>query len=412
MYDFLEQGTRLLRLAGATGEIDDDVLEMLSAPSRVVTFRIAVKMDNGRIRFFDACRVRYNDALGPSRDGTRVSPDFEVAEAKALALLMTIKHAAGHIPAGGGKGGIAADPGELSAREFEALIRAYMRELRPSGAAYDVPGADMGTDLQTMAWMLDEYESIHGYHQPSAVNDKPPILGGSLGGFEATGAGVVDSIKSISEQMDLEIDGATFAIQGFGQVGSVAAAQLNSAGARLVAISDRHGGVYREQGIDLAALVAHGTDGGKVSNFPGGDRITNAELLECNCDALIPAAVQGVITDENADRIKARLLIEAANGPTTLEADSILMEKGVTIIPDILANAGSVHVCQMERSQGLYDNYWDAETIDSLRRQRLIASLHEARSTAVRYKVESMRLGAWINALKRIENAAKMRGWC
>lgn len=412
MYDFLEQSTGMLREAGRAGEIDPDVLELLSAPGRVVTFRIPLKMDDGSCRVFDAYRVRYNDALGPSRDGTRISPDLDLDEVKALALIMSIKHAVGRIPAGGGKGGIAADPRTLSRREFEALCRAYIRYLRPRGPDYDVPGADIGTDLQTMAWMLDEYESIAGCHAPSAINDKPPILGGSLGGYEATGRGVFDVFEEAAQETGLEIQGASVAIQGFGQVGSVAAAMFSEAGCRVVAVSDSRGGVFAKEGIDIAALLEHKQATGGVDGFPGTTPLTNAGLLECDCDVLVPAAVQGVITADNAGRIRARLLVEAANAPTTLEADAVLAEKGITVVPDVLANAGSVHLCQMERSQGLYDNYWDLETINRLRRERLSGGFRTALNTAARYQVKSARLGAWIFALKRIEEAVKMRGWC
>jgi glutamate dehydrogenase len=412
MYDFLEQSTRILREVGEIGEIDPSVMEFLAAPARVVAFRIPLKMDDGSCRIFDAYRVRYNDALGPSRDGTRISPDLDLGEVKSLALIMTIKHAAGRIPAGGGKGGVAADPRELSRREFEALCRAYIRYLRPRGAAYDVPGADIGTDLQTMSWMLDEYESITGYHDPPAINDKPPILGGSLGGYEATGRGVFEVFEEAARETGFEIENARIAIQGFGQVGSVAASMFQQAGCCVVAVSDSRGGVYAKDGIDIAGLLEHKQRTGQVADFPGTSPVTSDGLLECDCDVLVPAAVQGVITADNADRIRASMLVEAANAPTTIEADGMLTEKGVFIVPDVLANAGSVHLCQMERTQGLSDDYWDIETINHLRRKRLVSGYRAAMNTAAKYQVKSARIGAWINAVKRVEEAMKMRGWC
>lgn len=412
MYDFLEQSTRILREVGEIGGIDPSVMEFLAAPARVVAFRIPLKMDDGSCRIFDAYRVRYNDALGPSRDGTRISPDLDIDEVKSLALIMTIKHAAGRIPAGGGKGGVAADPRELSRREFEALCRAYIRYLRPRGAAYDVPGADIGTDLQTMSWMLDEYESITGYHDPPAINDKPPILGGSLGGYEATGRGVFEVFEEAARETGFEIENARIAIQGFGQVGSVAASMFQEAGCRVVAVSDSRGGVYAKAGIDIAGLLEHKQRTGQVADFPGTSPVTSDGLLESDCDVLVPAAVQGVITADNADRIRASVLVEAANAPTTIEADGILTEKGVFIVPDVLANAGSVHLCQMERTQGLSDDYWDIETINHLRRKRLLGGYRAAMNTAAKYQVKSARIGAWINAVQRVEEAMKMRGWC
>lgn len=411
MYDFLEQGSRLLRTAGELGGIDPDVIELMSAPSRVVAFRIPLKMDDGSRKIFDAYRVRYNDALGPSRDGTRVSLHIDLDEIKALGLLMSIKHAAGHIPAGGGKGGIVADPRALSSREYESLCRGFIRLLRPSGPGYDVPGADIGTNAQTMAWMLDEYEQITGYHCPAAINDKPAILGGSHGGEEATGRGVFEAFQKAADDIGMNPNQATVAIQGFGQVGSVAATMLHAAGCRVVAVSDSRGGIHHDGGLDIPALRAHARREGTVTGFPDADTITNAELLEYDCAALIPAAVQGVITADNAQRIRAHLVVEAANGPTTVEADEILLDRGITVVPDVVANSGSVHVCQMERSQGLYDNYWDPETINHLRRTRLLGSYQEALHTAASLGLRSVRLGAWVNALQRIEEALHLRGW-
>lgn len=411
-YDFLEQSTRLLREAGRIGQIDPNVMAFLAAPARVVIFRIPLKMDDGSFRVFDAYRVRYNDALGPTRDGTRISADLDLDEVKSLALIMSIKHAAGRIPAGGGKGGVSADPRELSKREFETLCRTYIRQLRPRGHAYDVPGADIGTDLQSMSWMLDEYESITGYHDPAAINDKPPILGGSLGGYEATGRGVFDVFEEAAKATGFEIKDARVAIQGFGQVGSVAASMFHEAGCRVVAVSDSRGGLYAKEGLDIPGLLAHKQATGKVADFADSQPLTGQDLLECDCDVLVPAAVQGVITADTAYRIKAQMLVEAANAPTTVEAEAILLERGITIVPDVLANAGSVHLCQMERSQGLADNYWDIETINHLRHQRLVAGYRAAMNTAAKYQLKSIRLGAWINALKRIEEAMQMRGWC
>ena len=413
MYDFWEQGSRALGRAGEIAGVEPEVLALLSAPMRVVSFRIPLRMDDGRRRVFQAYRVRYNDALGPSRDGTRISPELDEREVKALALLMTVKHAAGRIPAGGGKGGVAADPRNVSEWEYERVCRAYIRHLQPTGPAYDVPGADIGTSLQSMAWMLDEYEQITRGHSPAAVNDKPAILGGSLGGEEATGRGLFDVFRAAADERRLRLEPSRtrVAVQGFGQVGGVAASMFHEAGYRVVAVSDVDGGVHREEGLDVPALRAHARETGGVAGFPGGDVLGNAELLACDCEVLVPAAVQGVITEENAHRIRAELLVEGANGPTTLEADSILAERGVAVVPDVLANAGSVHVCQMERTQGLQDDYWDWATVDELRRKRLLRAYREASKTAARFEIDSVRLGAWINALEHIRDAVKRRGW-
>lgn len=412
MYDFLEQSTRLMRKAAELGEINKSVVELLSKPRRLVAFRIPLKMDDGSCRIFDAYRVHHNDALGPTRDGTRISPDLNLEECEALALVMSIKHAAGLIPAGGGKGGIAADPKELSELEFERLCRAYIRHLRPSGPDFDVPGADVGTDMQAMAWMLDEYEQITGRHAPAAINDKPVILGGTLGGYEATGRGVFDVFEAAAKEIDFNIAGARVAIQGFGQVGSVAAQSFQEAGCKVVAVREIDAGVYSGDGIDIEKLLEHKEKTGSLKDFPDTQAISNDELFECDCDVLVPAALQGVITEENALKINARMIVEAANSPTTLEADEILMERKITVIPDVLANAGSVHLCQMERTQGIADDFWTRETIDRERRKRLIQGYQNASEMAAQHKTDSVRLGAWVHALKRIEEAVLTRGWC
>jgi glutamate dehydrogenase len=411
MYEFLKDSTRLLRRAGELGEIDPVVLELLEEPMRVVAFRIPLRMDDGSRRIFQAYRVRHNDSLGPSRDGTRISADLELQEVKALSMLMSIKHAAGEIPAGGGKGGIVCDPGELSRWELERLCRGYIRHLQPSGPDYDVPGADIGTDLQTMAWMLDEYEQMRGGHRPAAIDDKPTILGGSPGGYEATGAGVFDVTVEAASNLGLDLSGAAVAVQGFGQVASIAARSYAAAGLRVVAVSDVSGGVYREDGLDIAALEAHSAEAGTVVGFPGADAIDNAELLTCECDVLVPAAVQGVITADNAGDVRAKLVVEGANAPTSVEADAILEERGITVVPDVIANSGSVHVCQMERSQGLYDNRWTIEHVEALRRERMLHAYGAALSAGARHGVQSARFGAWINALERLQEAMKTRGW-
>lgn len=412
MYNFLEQSNRLMKQAAEIGNIRADVANLLSAPMRITSFRIPLKMDDGSARVFDAFRVCHNDALGPTRDGTRVSPDLDLDECKALALVMSVKHAAGRIPAGGGKGGIAADPGELSNLEFERLCRAYIRYLRPSGPDCDVPGADVGTGMQSMAWMLDEYEQITGRHAPTAINDKPPIVGGSLGGYEATGQGVFDVFEAAAKDIDFGIEDARIAIQGFGQVGSVAAQAFQDAGGKVVAVTEKNSGVFANDGLDINELIKHYEETGSLHDFPDSEPIDNDDLIGCDCEVLVPAALQGVITEDNADRIRARILVEAANAPTTLEADEILTRKGVTIVPDVLANAGSVHLCQMERTQGLSDHYWNRDAIRDERRKRLVSSYRTAADIARQHDLTSVRLGAWIHALKRMEKAITTRGWC
>ncbi len=411
MGEFFDESLSFLHQAGQVGDIDPKVIELLEVPHRTVIFRIPLKMDDGSRRIFEAYRVHYNDALGPTRDGTRITPDLSLQEVEALGLLMCIKHAAGRIPAGGGKGGIRADPRKLSNNELERLCRAYIRQLRPQGPAYDIPGADIGTSGQTMAWMLDEYEKINGYHCPAAISDKPPILGGSYGGEEATGRGVFEVTEVACENLGLKLKEARVAIQGFGQVGSVVADALHQAGVTLVAVSDVTGGIYQAEGLDIPSLQQHVEENGTVEGFPAGRTLNNAELLECDCDILIPAAVQGVINEDNVDRIQASLIVEGANAPVTHRADERLRERDIALVPDVIANSGSVHVCQMERSQGLYDNYWDAETVDKRRRERVLDSYERARRTTRDLKLASHRHGAWVNALRQIAEAVHTRGW-
>jgi glutamate dehydrogenase len=411
MYDFLTESTRLLRRACELAGAEPAVAELLAEPMRIVSFRIPMRMDDGSSRIFQAYRARHNNALGPSRNGTRISPDLTLDEVKALSMLMTIKHAAGEIPAGGGKGGIAADPKALSAWEYERLCRAYVRYLRLQGPDYDVPGADIGTDLQSMAWMLDEFEQITGRHSLASVDDKPIILGGSPGGYEATGSGVFDTATEALSAMGKDPGNVTVAIQGFGQVGSVAARFFAQAGARVIAVSDLGGGVYRQDGLDIEALGTHSGEAGTVAGFAGADAMSNSELLVLDCDVLVPAAVQGVITSDNASNVRARLVVEGANAPTSFAADDILIDRGVAIVPDILANSGSVHVCQMERSQGLSDNRWPLEEIEKLRRERQLRAYRQATRAASSHDTRSLRLGAWINAVERLQSAIKMRGW-
>jgi glutamate dehydrogenase len=266
--------------------------------------------------------------------------------------------------------------------------------------------------MQSMAWMLDEYEQITGRHAPAAVNDKPVILGGTPGGYEATGRGVFDVFEAAAAEIRLKVENASVAIQGFGQVGSVAARAFHEAGCRVIAVREVDCGVYSEKGLDIEKLLEHKQQTGRLVDFPGAEPISNEDLLECDCDVLVPAATQGVITEKNAGNIKARMIVEAANAPTTLEADSALMEMRVTVVPDVLANAGTVHLCQMERSQGLSDDYWTRETIDRERKKRLVRGYEAAAGIAAEHNLSSVRVGAWIHALKRIEEAVMIRGWC
>lgn len=411
MDNVFEVAIRTLNRAGEIGGIDPRVMEILQEPKRIQQFRIPLKLEDGTFQVFQAYRVHYCDALGPFRDGTRIRPDLTLDEIKALGLFMTIKHCAADIPAGGAKGGVKADPAKLSKRDMEQLVRAFVRNLQPRGAWADVPGADIGTGEQAMAWMLDEFEQITGIHSPAAINDKPPILGGSLGGEAATGRGVFLTLKAAAEDLGMDVAGSRVVVQGFGQVGSALAELLHQAGARIVAVSDVFGGIYAPDGIDIEKLKAQVARTAKVAEFPGSEAVSNAEIFGLECDIIVPAAVQSVIHKGNAGAVKAGLIVEGANGPVTTEADHILADKNVTVVPDVVANSGGATVCHFERTQGLSDQYWDLETVNRHLEVRILKAYRDAADTARDAGNVTLRLGAWIHALKKLEKAIQLRGW-
>ena len=409
MSSFWEATKTHLHRAEELLELEPEMVEFLSKPMRVSEFQIPLRMDNGQLQIFTAYRVCYNDALGPTKDGTRIRPDLTLDEVKALALIMTIKHAVAGIPAGGGKGGIAADPLKLSERELERLCRGYIRRLSPKGAWVDVPGADIGTSYKTQAWMLDEYEQIMGFHSPAAINDKPAIVGGSLGGVEATGRGLFYIALAVSKGKALIPQSCRVVIQGFGDVGSNVAKLLSNEGFKVIAVGDIRGAISAPS-LDISKLANHVEQTGSVADFPGAKAISNQELLETECEILIPAAVENVINEENTGRVKTKIILEGANGPLTPAADKILLDKGVTIIPDIVANSGSIIVCQFERTQGLYDMYWDIDTIHQRLKERILKAYEETVNAATEMGI-SLREAAWVNALHKVSAAIRMRGW-
>ena len=400
---------KTLHEAAELGHINKEVVKILEQPKRQFEFTIPVRMDDGHLEIFTAYRVHYCDALGQVKNGVRVVPDMDLDTAKALGFWMTIKHAVGGIPAGGGKGGIRADPSKLSRREYEALIRGFIRYLPMKGAWVDVPGADIGTHGRTQAWMLDELESIQGFHSPAAINDKPIEANGTELSREATGTGVYFVTRETMK--DLGWTGPkAFALQGFGNVGRVAAELLQRDGHKLVAVTDIFGGIENRDGIDVMELGSYVDQHQTVKGFPGGKEINTADVLEVPCDFLLPAAVQSVIHEGNADRVKARLVMECANGPTTPEGEKILNSKGVTIIPDVLTNCGSAIVCSFERTQGLTDQYWEKDTVRDKLEERIVKAYHETATVARELHV-TYRDAAWINALRKIEKAMITRGW-
>lgn len=404
-----ETSLKTLHEAAAIGQINAEVVRLLEQPKRQFEFTIPVRMDDGHLEIFQAFRVHYCDALGQVKNGVRVVPDMDMDTAKALGFWMTIKHAVGGILAGGGKGGIKADPSKLSRREYEALIRGFIRYLPMKGTWVDVPGADIGTHGQTQSWMLDELEAIQGFHSPAAINDKPIEANGTELSREATGTGAFFVTREVTRDLGIP-DAASFAVQGYGNVGRVAAELLCQRGHKLVAVSDIFGGIENQDGIDVNALGAYVDEYKTVKGFPGCRDITPSELLEVPCDILLPAAVQSVIHEGNAGKIQAKLIMECANGPTTPEAEKILESRGVIIVPDVLVNCGSAIVCSFERTQGLTDSYWDRETVRSRLEERIVKAYQQTAAVAKELGV-SYRDAAWVNALRKIEKAMLVRGW-
>ncbi|MGM0420983.1 MAG: Glu/Leu/Phe/Val family dehydrogenase [Bacillota bacterium] len=410
MDNVFESALDALHKAGEKGNINPRVLKLLSRPKRVSDFALTLKKDNGEFEVYDAYRVAYNDAIGPTRDGTRFVPNLSLDEVKALGLFMTIKHAVSGVPAGGGKGGIKVDPSKLSERELESLTRAFIRNLKPKGPGIDIPGADIGTGYQTQAWMLDEYEQITGVHCPQAINDKPASVGGTVGSAEATGLGIFYITQEAARDNDIELEGAEVVVQGFGQVGATIAAYLHELGANIVAVSDISGGIIDRNGLDIPKLIRETEEGKLLEDFSEFDKISNNELLELECDLLIPAAVQNVINKDNANNINAKLIVEGANGPITPEADNILKENKIVVVPDVVANAGGAIVCHYERIQGITDDYWQIEEVEK-RLNKQIIDAYSASYTVAQELDISLRHAAWIVALRRVSRAVEMRGW-
>lgn len=402
---------QLEEAAGIAG-LDPAVLEMLKEPQRIFIVNFPVRLDDGSTKIFTGFRVHHCHALGPIRGGTRFHPRETLDDVKALALWMTVKNSLNGIPAGGGKGGVICDPAGLSRAELERLCRAYIRAIAPLiGSWQDFPGADLGTDERAMSWMLDEWEQMHGLrHDPAAISGKASVLGGSEGRPSATGLGVMFSVRETCRVLGMEMKGLRVAVQGFGKVGYWAAQLLFGQGAKIVAVSDVYGGIFCPGGLDPGAVLKHANQSGRVQGFPGAAAITNAELLGIDCDVLIPAAVQSVLTKENASQVKARIVVEAANGPTTPEGEEILLSRGVFLVPDILANGGGATVAHLERVQCLYDHFWTEEEVhkryDVIFRQVFAQVYRIAREKGI-----SMRMAAWIKALRRIEEAVRARGW-
>jgi len=393
--------------------LDQATHEFLRWPQREYRFTLPVKMDNGRTRVFHAYRVQYNGARGPTKGGLRWHPDETIDTVRALAAWMTWKCAVVNIPLGGGKGGVTCNPKEMTETEKERLARAYIRAVaRELGVHRDVPAPDVYTNPQIMAWMMDEYETILGESHPGVITGKPIAIGGSQGRGDATARGGVYVVREASQKIGLDPTKATYAIQGFGNAGQYAATLHKEilGGGQLVAVSDSSGGVVNKDGIDPEEIVRFKLETGKVSGFPGTQSITNEELLELDVDILYPAALEGVITDSNAGNIKAKLICELANGPTTPGADEILHEKGTLILPDFLANAGGVTVSYFEQVQNTYNYYWSLEHVHEQLDRRMTDAFNAVFDTREKAKAH-MRLAAYMVSVTRVAEACKLRGW-
>lgn len=392
--------------------LDEQFANVLRVPDKVVAANIPVTMDDGTIRVFEAYRVVHSVHLGPSKGGIRYSLDVNVDEVKALAAWMTWKCAVVNVPFGGAKGGIKCDPRSLSKGELERITRAYTLSMRHVfGPDKDIPAPDMGTSAQEMAWIVDEFSKISGHNSYAVVTGKPLILGGSLGRVEATGRGVMVSTRSAMAKLGMNPTKTTCVVQGFGNVGSISAKLIAQLGVKIVAISDVTGGYFNEDGIDVEKAIAYveQSENKTLEGFEGGVKVSNEELLELPCDILVPAAMEDQITPENASRIKAKLIVEGANGPTTAEADHILNEKKILVVPDILANAGGVTVSYFEWVQNRLGYYWTEERVNRRADRAMKQAFENVYATSEKYSVD-MRIAAYIVALDKVASTLKLRG--
>jgi glutamate dehydrogenase (NAD(P)+) len=388
------------------------IREFLAYPKRELTVHFPVKMDDGSVRIFTGYRVHHSTVLGPTKGGIRYHQDVSLNEIRALAMLMSWKCAVVGLPYGGAKGGVVVNPKELSQNELEHLTRRYATEISilmsPEG---DIPAPDVGTNPQVMAWIMDTYSMHRGYSTPSVVTGKPTSIGGSQGRVEATGRGVAIVTREMARHLKISLDGAKVVIQGFGNVGSVASVLLSALGCKITAVSDTRGGVVSRGGggLDAARLVEHKNTTGSVVGFPGADVISNEALLELPCDILVPSALEGQITEGNAARLRTRLIVEGANGPVTPGADDVLASRGVTIIPDILANAGGVIVSYFEWVQGLQQFFWTEEEVNQNLERIMVRSFGQVVQVARDRKVD-LRTAALIRAIDRVADALFTRG--
>lgn len=390
--------------------LDDNIRRVLSTCQRELTVNFPVEMDDGSVRMLRGHRVQHNSGPGPTKGGIRYHQNVTINEVKALAMWMTWKCAVVGLPYGGAKGGVEVDPKLLSQNELQNLTRRYTTEIQPFiGPNVDIPAPDVNTNPQIMAWIMDTYSMNVGHSVPGVVTGKPIVLGGSAGRNEATARGCVFVIEEAYHKAGKQLEGARVAVQGFGNAGAISARLLAEAGATIVAVSDSRGGIHAAGGLDIPAVLAFKAETGSVVGFPAADAISNEDLLVVDCDVLIPAALEGQITAENASDVKAWLIAEAANGPTTPEADEILYDRGITVLPDILANAGGVTVSYFEWVQSLQSFAWTEREVNDRLRDIMQRSYQAVYETTQRYDVH-MRTGALVRAIERVAEFTKLRG--
>jgi len=390
--------------------LDPGIWKILTHPKRQITVSCPVQMDNGEIEVFTGYRVQYNITLGPAKGGIRYHPDVSLDEVTALAAWMTWKCAVAHVPFGGGKGGVICDPTRMSRRELEALTRRYVAEIIDAiGPDKDVPAPDVNTNDQIMAWVMDTYSMHVGHTSTAVVTGKPIEMGGSLGRREATGRGVMIVTREAAKHLGFDINGATVAIQGFGNVGSVSADLLAKIGARIVAVTDWKGGVYNAGGLDIPKMLDFAKQRKTIDGFPGGETLENDQLFALDVDVLVPAALENQITMENAPAIRAKVVAEGANGPTTPDAHRHLHERGVFVIPDILANAGGVTTSYFEWVQDRHGYFWEEEEVNRRLEAKMVEAFRDVLETSVRYKTD-LRTAAYVVAINRVATVTRMRG--
>ena len=390
--------------------LPDEMRDVLSTSYRELSVQVPVRMDDGRLEVYTGYRVQHNAARGPYKGGIRYHPDADLDEVRALAALMTWKTAVVDIPFGGAKGGVQCDARAMSEGERQRLTRRFTATISYLlGVNRDIPAPDVNTDAQTMAWMMDAYSSRYGY-TPAIVTGKPVELGGSLGRDAATGRGVVYCLEEAARDLGIDLDGASVAVQGFGNVGSWFSRLVGDLGCRVVAVSDVQGGIYREEGLDVEAVFAHSTESGSVVGAPGTEPVSNEELLELDVDILVPAALDRVINQGNADQVRARLVVEAANHPVTPAADEILQERNVVVIPDILANAGGVTVSYFEWAQNVQQFRWEEARVNEELRKTMCRAWEQVWARANADAIP-LRLAAFAIAVEKVEHADRLRGY-